>query len=413
MTPAAGTEAEDIVHPAVDPASGGPALRVLHLSKFYPPHHGGIERYVQLLAQEQARQGMQVAVLAHGSAGSARARRVSRDGAVRLIEARTQADLLYTPVSLAWPVRLAALIRRIRPNVLHLHLPNPWCFLLLALPAARRLPWVLHWHADVPDAAGGLLFRCALPFYRRLERRLLDRAAAIIATSRAYAESSAALAGHRVRVEPIPLAVAPPGHASTSLAWPGSGMRLLAVGRLTYYKGLALLLDAVARTPGCSLLVIGEGEQRAELERRIQALKLGDRVRLCGALDDASLEAAYAGCDVLALASIDRAEAFGLVLLEAMRRGKPCIATRVAGSGMGEVVRNEETGLLVPPGSVEALAAAIARYRDDPALRQAHGQAGRQRWELDYRIGAGANRISALYARLLSPDAAPGRPGPG
>src|SRR5690606_12272502 len=101
-----------------------------------------------------------------------------------------------------------------------------------------------------------------------------------------------------------------------------------------------------------------------------------DRVRLCTGLDDADLEATYQACDLVCLPSIDRAEAFGLVLLEAMRAARPVVASRVPGSGMSEVVVDGETGLQVPPDSPQALAQAILRLAGDPALRQRLGQAG-------------------------------------
>jgi glycosyltransferase involved in cell wall biosynthesis len=87
-------------------------------------------------------------------------------------------------------------------------------------------------------------------------------------------------------------------------------MRLLAVGRLTYYKGLQTLLQALALVEGCDLLIVGEGEQRAALQQRIAQLGLEERVTLAGNLDDEMLDAAYRDADVLCLASLDRAEAF-------------------------------------------------------------------------------------------------------
>lgn len=376
-------------------------MRVLHLSKFYPPHRGGIERYVELLAKAQRATGLRVAVLAHGTPRQPRQQRAWREAGVLLVEARTRMELVYTPISPAWPLRLGQLLSRFQPDLLHLHLPNPWAFLLLGHPAARRIPWVVHWHADVPDASGSRAMRLALPMYRRMEQALLARSQSIIATSSSYTVSSPQLRCHAGKVQTVPLAVAPARPAPIGPRWPGFGLRLLAVGRLTYYKGLQVLLEALALSPGCSLLIVGEGEQRDALQRRIAELGLGERVTLAGNLDDGMLDAAYRDADVLCLASLDRAEAFGLVLLEAMRAGKPCIASRVPGSGMTEVVQDQHCGLLVEPGNSQDLARAIAELRDDSALRQQYGEAGRTRWQESYRIEQSAGMITTLYQQAL------------
>jgi glycosyltransferase involved in cell wall biosynthesis len=84
-----------------------------------------------------------------------------------------------------------------------------------------------------------------------------------------------------------------------------------------------------------------------------------------------------------------------------MRAGKPCIASRVPGSGMTEVVQDQISGLLVQPGSADELAAAIAHLRDNIALRLTLGEAGRQRWEANYRIERSAAAISDCYQTLL------------
>lgn len=380
-------------------------MRVLHLGKFLPPHNGGIERFLAELMPAQRRLGIEPAALVHDEgAGLARCRLQSRGPVLRVPVWATAA---FTPVSPGWPCRLDRLIRRWRPDVLHLHMPNPAVFWALALPSARRLPWLVHWHADVPVDAGDRRVRALYRFYRPLERAVLRRADAVIATSAAYARSSLPLRPwqHKVRVVPLGLPDRQPA-APDPTRWPAdTGVRILFVGRFSYYKGLEVLIEAVRMLPAdCSVLLVGDGDRKAAIEAAARAAGIGDRVRFAGALDDAALARAFAAADVLCLPSIERSEAFGLVLLEAMRAGVPCIATAVPGSGMAEVVGDETepdcAGRVVAHGDPAALAAAIATLRAQPDLRARLGAQGRQRFAHRFRIDRVANELSATYRDL-------------
>lgn len=388
-------------------AGPGPR-RVLHLGKFLPPHPGGIERFLADLLPAQRRLGLRPAVLAHADP-SAPAGGCRRALGAAAVSARVLARVAYAPLSPGWPLLLDRLIRRWRPELLHLHLPNPSAFWALALPAARKLPWLLHWHADVPHDARSLRLRLLYPGYRRLETALLRRARRVVATSAAYAASSRPLAPWQARLRVLPLGLADAAAASaTPAAWPaGPGLRVLFVGRFSYYKGLDHLLDAVAATPGVRLLLIGDGEHARAVRQRAAAPDLAGRVALPGALDDAAVAGALAAADLLCLPSIERSEAFGMVLLEAMRAGVPCLATRVAGSGMADVLDADgaaPAGLVVPPGDPLALAAALARLRDAPDLRSRLAEAGARRFAAHYRIDAVAASLQALYRECLVAD---------
>src|SRR5690606_4146956 len=106
--------------------------------------------------------------------------------------------------------------------------------------------------------------------------------------------------------------------------------------------------------------------------------------------------------DCLCLPSIERTEAFGLVLLEAMREGRPCVVTDVPGSGMSWVVRHGETGLVTRSGDVDALRAALVQLRDAETLRTAMGDAGRQRFREHFTIPAIARQFVDLYQDVLT-----------
>jgi len=381
-------------------------MRILHIGKFFPPHPGGIERSSADLCAALAARAVSVAMLAHAEPGVHHSRHL-HIGKVEVTLAACHGQWLYAPVSPRFPWLLDRVIRRFRPKLLHLHLPNTSAFWALLLPSARRLPWLVHWHADIPLNTSRDGLRMAYRFYRPWEQALLQRAGAVIATSALYRDSSVALAPWREKTRVIPLGLpAHPGNAanvinSTMIQWPGTGLRLLAVGRLSHYKGFDVLLQAISQTPGANLVLVGRGECDMALHKLAHALGISARVVFAGQVDDATLDSLYARAEVFCLPSIERSEAFGLVLLEAMRAGLPTVASDIPGSGVGFVVRNDETGLLVPPGDALALAAALQQMANDAELRHHLGAAGQRRWRDEFTLDRAAERTLALYREVL------------
>jgi len=140
------------------------------------------------------------------------------------------------------------------------------------------------------------------------------------------------------------------------------------VGRLAREKKLDRLAAALRRVRGVRVALVGDGPDRERLEDLFSGLP----ATFAGTLHGADLAAAYAAGDVFAFPS--DTETFGNVVLEAMASGLPVVATTVG--GQTDIVSHDRTGLLFPPTDVEAFAAHIAAYCDDPALRARHASAG-------------------------------------
>ncbi|HXQ52749.1 MAG TPA: glycosyltransferase [Stellaceae bacterium] len=177
-----------------------------------------------------------------------------------------------------------------------------------------------------------------------------------------------------------------------SLSTPEDAPLALALGRLHRNKGFDVLLEAAALVPALHLWLAGEGEEREALERRAQALGIASRVRFLGWRDDVA--ALLASSDMLVSSS--RHEPLGNVLLEAWAAGVPVAAA--ASEGPRELIRDGETGLLVPAEDAAALAAAMARLAGDGALRARLAEAGRERWEREFS----ERPIVALYRDFLA-----------
>jgi glycosyltransferase involved in cell wall biosynthesis len=163
--------------------------------------------------------------------------------------------------------------------------------------------------------------------------------------------------------------------------WPVEHGLVLTVGRLIARKGHSYLVEAMALLrdrPGVKLVIVGEGHERPNLEGLIAQLRLEDRVRLAGRIPGEELEHLYATCHLFVLPAIvdetGDTEMLGMVLLEAMRYRKPVIATSVGGTT--DIVRDDETGILVPQRDPQALAGAIDRLLDEPERAELLGRAG-------------------------------------
>ena len=259
----------------------------------------------------------------------------------------------------------ARVLRRLRPDVVHLNRATPWSCAAqtaaaLLLPAARvtvvdQLP------LRTVDAR--LLVRT-----RELTRRA-DAAVAVGEASARRVEDFYALG--RGSVRSIPNYVPDPGPPAPRTP-AGGPLRLVAVGRLDPVKGHDVLLQALRDVPGATLDVLGEGGGREALEKAVAELGLADRVRLPGWSEDVAGD--LPGYDALVLPS--RTEGWPLTVVEAMLAGLPVVATPVG--SVPEAVQDGRTGLLVPQEDPAALAAALRRLRDDRALAVRLGAAGRQ-----------------------------------
>ena len=163
-----------------------------------------------------------------------------------------------------------------------------------------------------------------------------------------------------------------------------AGDFFLFVGRLRIRKGVEVLLEAMKELrclPGARLLVAGDGEHRASLERRAAELELGTAVRFLGLCNASRVRGLLSGARALVVPSIY--EGMPLVVLEAMEAGVPVIASAV--SGIPEIVEDAGTGWLVPPEEPDSLADALAEAWTNPAEAARRGAAGRRRVEERFR----------------------------
>jgi len=260
---------------------------------------------------------------------------------------------------------------------------------------SRGVPRVCFIHFDV---AGRRLRATRMRVQKRLARRLYGRAHRIVCLTRRTADwiaEACAVEAERIRVIPNgldhqgvrALAGEPPP------AWPAPGLRLLALGRLVGQKGFDILLDAFARARArgleASLLVLGEGERRRELERQAGELQVRDVVSLPG--HAANPYPALRAADAFVLSS--RWEGFGLVVLEAMALGTPVVSTDCR-SGPREIL--DGTGLLVPPEDPGALADALLEIAADPERRARLAEQARAR-SLDFDWDAILPQIEEVY----------------
>jgi rhamnosyl/mannosyltransferase len=316
-------------------------------------------------------------------------------GGVCIIKAARLAALASTPLSTAMLVEAV----EIEPDLVNLHMPYPPGDVIAR--AVRGAPaLVLTYHSDVVRQ------QQLLRVYRPLLERTLASARRIIVTSRPYLQSSPFLRPHAARCRVVPLSVDPARFATfdtPEIARLRAGLRgpiILSVGVLRYYKGLHILIEAL-RELDATLLVVGEGPERSRLETLARDLDLADRVHFAGRVADEELPSYYQAGDIFVLPSHLRAEAFGIVLLEAMAAGLPLVTTEI-GTGTSEVNQHGRTGFVVPPGDSRALARALKVLAADQALREHFGQNGRRRVLDEYTPTIMVERTGAVYREALS-----------
>jgi glycosyltransferase involved in cell wall biosynthesis len=359
------------------------SLRLCLLLDMAPKKHGSGEDWIiEVCAQARAR-GHEVDVFCRNPAMPEIVRGIEQTGARFGIVDELEKDAI------------SAISRLRRYDVLQLNLFGTRDKLPLIAYAAwpARIVWVDHASGTAEQASF-----VKLAVRRVLDRLIARRIASIAAVSGYVRERNQA----RFGLPPDRLVVISNGvslERFRPVVLPGKHerLRVLAVANLIRHKGIDVLLRALARMQrrDVELEIAGDGPEAAALKELASALGLTERVRFLGLRSDVQ--------DLLARTDIfvhpaTWAEAFGFTITEAMAAGVPVIATRTG--GIPEIVVDAESGLLVPPGAVDELAAALDRLANDESLRDRLGQAARRRTEERFDVRTSARQHIAFCERV-------------
>lgn len=300
-------------------------------------------------------------------------------------------------------IKLYRLFGRIRPDIVHCHTSKAGLIGCLAakLAGVKVIVYSPHGHlfaegARIPGVSGNIL-RLKLFYY--LRKLASSCATKIIALNHADKDEQVNLKlAPADKYEVIYNAVQLPNGIAQPTT-PSGYPTIATIGRLVPEKGQSYLLEAVKLTktkyPDVSLLVIGDGPLRNNLETQAEKSGIKNNVKFLGVRDD--LYAILSGIDIFVLPSLY--EAFGIALLEAMAAKKPAIASRV--NGIPEVVVDGKTGLLVPPANPSALAEAIIKLTGNKAMAQQMGVAGYGRVKDLFTMEKMIAKVDNLYNQLL------------
>jgi rhamnosyl/mannosyltransferase len=312
---------------------------------------GGIEDYLADLTRAQTRQpGVEPIVLCANRLPATRQECVN---GVRVIRAASFGRY-FTPFCPSWPRWL----RQLQPDIIHLHLPCPlgeWA-VWLASPAGRL---IVSLHNDYVRPW------LALKFHQPAHRAALRQADAIIVGAPDYARTSPALADLQSLVRIVPYGL------DLSHYTPGPTTAktndVLFAGRLCYYKGTQVLLDAAIAISG-TIKIIGDGPWRKRLQAQARRNRLGERASFEGTTTEAQLVESMRASRLFVFPSTERSEAYGLAQLKAMACGLPVVSSDLP--GVSWLNRHGETGLIVPVCNPIALAEAVNRLLADQSLRE-------------------------------------------
>jgi len=370
---------------------------IVHFGKYYFPVPGGIESVTLGLARGAVIARHSVSVICF---------RKSKEKCEEVIDGvlvfRSPITKFISTQPIGFKYIYLCLKAAKRADVIHLHAPN----ILAAICAffiGNNARLLVHWHSDI--IGKGLLGKIVSP----LESALLRRADCIVATSRAYADSSEMLAPFQGKIAIVPIGVSEerlravrgglPPHIEERV----SGKKIiLSVGRLVPYKGFDVLIHSARYlSPDSVVVIVGGGPLHGDLQEAIDSAGVSDRVLLVGRLDDAELNALFEMATLYCLSSSYRAEAFGVVLLEAMAYGLPIVASNIPGSGVPWVNQHGVSGMNVPVGDPIALAQACNQILGSVELRERLSSGARNRFLSEFTEEISIKRMMACYDQIL------------
>lgn len=341
-------------------------MRILQLSKYYPPALGGLELVAEFFSRAGSDLGHQVDIIALGNETKVYTGKYSET----VWQCREDLKISSSPLSLSYLSRLKEILSSANPpDMILLHLPHP-----MAHEAAKwyrkglkqkKVKLVGIYHSDIVNQ---VLLRDAYNLHFKKNLELYDY---FICSSPNLKASSAILASlSSAKVKVIPFCVESAFTAPTR-NWSTFSGKFVSVGRMVPYKGYEFLIECFKSSP-YGLTLIGGGPLKKDLQA-----KAPSNVHFTGEVSDKEKYEIFSTHDALIMSSINRAEAYGMTIVEAFSVGLPVLASNVD-TGVSFLVREGETGLKFPIKNKENFLSQLERYAHSSELREKLSQGGRK-----------------------------------
>lgn len=374
-------------------------MKILHIGKYYWPTRGGIESVTKSLAEGAVGSGHDVTVVCFVKNELPESEVICGVNVIRC-------SSLFTFMSQAVSLDYVSSVFKSAKNadLIHLHLPNMLGLLIMVF-CTHKKKLVVHWHSDI---VGKFFLRI---LFSPLQFLILYRADSIIATSKNYVKGSIFLSIFKKKIVVIPIGVKDRvlnlsiGEKKSPILkkFPDGRCIVLSVGRLVSYKGFEYLIDAANfLNDGISIVIVGGGPLQDELQMRITSNKLEAIVHLTGPLSDEELKPLFDAATMFCMPSINNAEAFGVVLLEAMTYGLPLIVSNIPKSGVPWVNAHNVSGFNVEVKNSIEIAEAINKIYINKQLRSMLSSGSRLRYVNNFTEDLFVERVMMLYVSICS-----------
>ncbi len=350
-------------------------------------YFGGAEKYIELLAGGLDRERYEPILVTSGTPGLERLRTAVMEKGVR---SETTDGRSFA--SAAGARLFTGLLRRLRPDIVHINMPGPFdCSYGLPASLARlagngRIVTTEHLPMIGSFAKARIIRAIHMPH--------VSRFITVSEDNRQHLVEQHAVPQEKIRV--VYNGIPYPELNGAGKEAGGDMVELLVAGALEERKGQMLLLSAMERLPErIHLSIAGEGPLRGEIESRIESSGAGGRVTLLGRVDD--MPGLIARSDILVVPSL--MEATPYVILEAMAAGRPVVASGIF--GIPEQVEDGVSGILVAPGDEVSLADAVMRLAADETMTRSMGEAGRRIYEDRFTLTMSVAKTEDVYGELL------------
>ena len=355
--------------------------KILQVSNYFPPELGGIEKIAQAISKAiEGQYEEKVICFTHDKQD-----RTEYIGNSEIIRCGTKMMIDSQQLSFSMSKKMGQLMADFAPDIVIIHLPNPFTSYLVKKYIKSETKLIVYWHSDIVKQ------RVGEKIFRKMVFGLLERADKIVVTSPNYIDDSIYLSKYKDKCIVVPNCIEEDkleiDEETRKLADKirdenADKIICVGVGRQVPYKGFEYVVQAMKELDErFELFLIGrKGEATNNIVKISQNLK---NVHLIGEADHKTLKAYLTACDIFCFPSITKNEAFGIALAEGMYFNKPAITFTIKGSGVNYVNVDKLTGIEVENGNVREYAQAMKELANNTSLREEYGQqAGKRVREL-------------------------------